>query len=144
MTTLFGINLEQLMYVLLGVFGAAMLVLALLALRNPVVFKMGVRNVPRRPAQTGLIVLGLMLATLLFSASFTTGDTLTHSQRVQVVESLGEVDVQVRAATSDASDVEEILGSAARRTTYFDWALTARVRAARERSAGRRRRTTDH
>jgi putative ABC transport system permease protein len=38
-----------------------------------------------------------MLATLLFSAAFTTGDTLTESLRTQALENIGRVDVVVKA-----------------------------------------------
>ena len=55
--------------------------LALLAWRHRVFFKLGVRPIPRRPAQSILIVLGLMLATLIITAAFITGDTLSHSIR---------------------------------------------------------------
>ena len=85
------------MWILLAVFGAGALILGLSALRNRVSFRMAVRNLPRRRTQTILIVVGLMLATMLFSASFTTGNTLTNSLRVQSLENLGQVDVRVQA-----------------------------------------------
>src|SRR3712207_7251108 len=78
------------MWILLAVFGAGALILGLSALRNRVSFKMAARNLPRRRTQTILVVLGLMLATMLFSASFTTGDTLTNSLRVQSLENRSE------------------------------------------------------
>jgi putative ABC transport system permease protein len=82
MESLFGIPIDQVAAALVGVFFLGVVVIAVIALRNRVVFKMAVRNIPRRRAQSTLIVVGLMLATLLFSASFTTGDTLAHSIRV--------------------------------------------------------------
>src|SRR5919202_1670646 len=97
MDTLFGMPTGQLTLALLGVFAAGGLVLAFLAPRDRTSFRMAVRNIPRRKAQTALIVVGLMLATLLFSAAFTTGDTLTNSLRVQALENIGRVDVVVRA-----------------------------------------------
>ena len=42
-------------------------------------FLMGIRNLPRRGLQTGLVVVGLMLATLITTAAFTTGDTVNYS-----------------------------------------------------------------
>src|SRR5918997_1340456 len=97
MTELFGIPTEQLTLVFLAIFTVGALILAFLAARDRVAFKMAVRNAPRRPTQTALILLGLMLATLLFSAAFTTGDTLTNSLRVQALKNIGRVDVVVRA-----------------------------------------------
>ena len=42
-----------------------LLSVAWVAWRRPVIFKLGVRNIPRRKAQTILIVVGLMLSTLI-------------------------------------------------------------------------------
>src|SRR5215207_10018033 len=97
MTELFGIPTGQLSSVLLAIFSVVAVTLAKLALGDRVAFKMAARNVPRRKARTALIVMGLMLATLLFSAAFTTGDTLTNSLRAQALETIGRVDVVVRA-----------------------------------------------
>ena len=96
MTELFSIPTGQLTLVLLAVFAAGALLLAFLAARDRVALRIAVRNAPRRPAQAALILTGLMLATLLFSAAFTTGDTLTNSLRIQALENIGLVDVVVR------------------------------------------------
>jgi len=88
MDEIFGVPISQFMMALLLIFGVGVVIIAVVALRNRVLLKMAARNIPRRRAQTALIVLGLMLATLLFSASLTTGDTLTHSIRTQA---LGEL-----------------------------------------------------
>src|SRR3712207_6288329 len=79
-------------------------ILAFLALRDRTSFRMAVRNIPRRKAQTALIVAGLMLATVLFSAAFTTGDTLTTSLRTQALENIGRVDVVVKAERPEPDD----------------------------------------
>jgi len=55
-------------------------------------FKMGLRNLPRRGMQTGLVVIGLMLATLITTAAFTTGDTVDHSISKTGYESLQRFD----------------------------------------------------
>ena len=102
MESLFGVPIGPLTAALTIVFALALAVTAFFALRSPVVFKMAVRNIPRRRAQTVLIVLGLMLATLLFSASFATGDTLTRSFRAQAVQQLGLLDVLVYSEEQDA------------------------------------------
>jgi hypothetical protein len=124
---LFGIPVDQLLTILLAVFGGVAALLAFSALRNRVAFKMASRNIPRRRAQTALIVLGLMLATLLFSASFTTGDTLTNSFRTMSTKSLGQVDVQVKsdAPSPSAMQMGPVPGS---RDAYFDADLTNKVR----------------
>jgi hypothetical protein len=97
MDSLFGIPAGRLALILLTVLAAGALILLLLAARDRTSFRMALRNISRRRAQTGLIVTGLMLATLLFSAAFTTGETLTNSLRAQALENIGRVDVVVKA-----------------------------------------------
>ncbi len=126
MDTLFGVETTRLMWTLLAVFGVVAAVFFLSALRNRVAFKMAVRNIPRRPSQTALIVLGLMLATLLFSASFTTGDTLTSSLRTESLQQIGEVDVVLSAETP--SDPSHFTVPAVSRDDYFDEEVVGEVR----------------
>jgi putative ABC transport system permease protein len=128
MEELFGIPTERLMWVLLAVFGAATLILVLSALRNRVSFRMAVRNLPRRRTQTVLVVLGLMLATMLFSASFTTGDTLTNSLRVESLKNLGQVDVQIQAKGSGATGPQQFGPTTSERAEYFDAGVSDDVR----------------
>jgi len=100
---LFGIPIEQLMVILLAIFVLGTVIVGFFAMRNRVMFKIALRNIPRRPAQTALIILGLMLATLLFSASLATGDTLANSIRVSALQEIGQVDVVIEAETTEAS-----------------------------------------
>ena len=128
MEELFGVPTQQLLWILLAVFGAAALILGLSALRNRVSFRMAARNLPRRRTQTILVVLGLMLATMLFSASFTTGDTLTNSLRLQSLENLGQVDVQVQADGAGASGQQEFGDTSSERAGYFEAKVADEVR----------------
>jgi putative ABC transport system permease protein len=134
MDTLFGIPTNQLTLVLLGVFAAGVLILASLALRDRTSFRMAVRNIPRRKAQSALILAGLMLATVLFSAAFTTGDTLTNSLRVQALESIGRVDVVVRAEQPESESAVAfgpgagVAQAPEARERYFDAKLADEVR----------------
>src|SRR5215212_1648904 len=125
---LFGVPTQQLVWILLAVFGAAALLLGLSALRNRVSFRMAARNLPRRRTQTILVVLGLMLATMLFSVSFTTGETLTNSLRAQSLEDLGQVDVQVQAKGSNASGQQQFGQTTSERAHYFDSKFADKVR----------------
>ena len=87
MQTIFGIPMNDIMWV----FGTAfLLVVALvfaLAVRNPVLFKIGTRHIWRRPGRTALIVVGLMLGTAIIMASLSTGDSITYTIRSTVVTS---------------------------------------------------------
>src|SRR5437867_2181468 len=62
MNALFGISMDTIALVILGLFLFMTVVVAGLALRNRLFLVLGLRNIPRRRAQTVLIVVGLMLS----------------------------------------------------------------------------------
>ncbi len=66
--------------------------LALLSLRNPIIGKLGVRNIPRRPMQSALIVLGLTLSTMIIVSALSLGDTLENTVRRQTIDAYGQID----------------------------------------------------
>lgn len=103
MEELFGVSMTTLMWVLLALTGSALGVVAILAWRNPVMVKLGLRNIPRRPGQTALIIVGIMLSSIIMATAFGIGDTINHSIRTEAVESLGPIDeiVLSNRATSD-------------------------------------------
>jgi putative ABC transport system permease protein len=72
--------------------GILLLIMLFISLRNPIVAKMGIRNIPRRPVQSFLIVLGLTLSTIIIIVSLSTGDTLNRSVRNQAIAAYGEID----------------------------------------------------
>lgn len=92
MDNIFGISVMSILYVLLVFLALCLLSVAYIAWRNRVIFKMAVRNIPRRKTQSVLIMVGLMLATLIIAAALTTGDTLDHTITKISYETLGEVD----------------------------------------------------
>ena len=104
MEDLFGVKMDWIMYVLLAVFLPALAVIAFMAARNRVMLKMALRNIPRRKAQTALIIFGIMISTLIMAASFGTGDTLTFSIRKAVVDGLGTIDEIVLSARPGETD----------------------------------------
>jgi putative ABC transport system permease protein len=95
MKTLFGVPMDTIMVVMLGAFLLVTAVLAVLALRNRLLFKLALRNIPRRRAQTILIVVGLMLSTVIITSAFGTGDTVSYSVRASVLTGLGNVDEEI-------------------------------------------------
>ncbi|MBN2099933.1 MAG: FtsX-like permease family protein [Dehalococcoidia bacterium] len=103
MNKLFGLPLAPLTGGLAIVMCLCVVVLTISSLRNRVMFKLASRNVPRRPAQTALILLGLMLAAMLFSASFTIGDTVSYSIRNMATDQLGQIDVMIHGQAVDAA-----------------------------------------
>jgi hypothetical protein len=87
--------MTTIMIVLVAIFAVAMASVVVVALSNRVMFKMGLRNLPRRGLQTGLVVVGLMLATLITTAAFTTGDTIDYSISNLVYNDLQRTDLVV-------------------------------------------------
>lgn len=98
--------------------------------RQRVIFKMGMRNIPRRPAQTTLIIIGLMLSTLIVSAALTTGDTLNNTVTSVVYKVMGHTDelVVVSYGNKDSNDT-----SAA--DTFFPESVASQLRSKLDKNA---------
>ncbi|MEW6583557.1 MAG: FtsX-like permease family protein, partial [Actinomycetota bacterium] len=111
MNELFGIPVGALAAGLAVAVAAALAALALLAARDPVLVRLGVRDVRRRRGRTALIVAGLTLGTAIIAAALTTGDTMSHTIRSTAVRSLGMTD-EVVAARGALADVPGELGDA--------------------------------
>ena len=107
MDEIFGLSMSTLMQYIVVLLVLIGLVIAVLALRNPLFFKLGLRNIPRRRAQTTLIVFGLMISTLIISSAFTTGDTLSNSLRSQAIDISGRIDHLVQFETTAGRNVSE-------------------------------------
>ena len=107
MEEIFGVDTDRIM---IGVVIGFLLIvggIGVLALLNRIVLKIGLRNISRRPAQTALIVVGLMLSTLIISSALGTGDTMNHSIRLGVTKGLGEIDeILTTSLTSDLSGLD--------------------------------------
>ncbi len=96
MTHLFGIPLDTLERILLFTTLAIIGVVALLALSNIIFFKIGVRNIPRRRVQMGLIIFALMLSTTLLSSVLATGDVINATVQTVAIYNLGNVDETIQ------------------------------------------------
>jgi putative ABC transport system permease protein len=103
MDSLFGISMDSIMVAMVILLAIALLSVAFTALRNRVMFIVGLRNIPRRVAQTVLIITGLMLSTLIISAAFTTGDTVDHSIKKTAYDALGHVDEIIEFETREGA-----------------------------------------
>ncbi len=104
MSEIFGIPMSTIMVVLLALLAVCLLSVGWVAWRRPVIFKMGVRNIPRRKAQTILIVIGLMLSTLIIAAALGTGDTINYSATLETYRSLGPTDELVVASRQEDAE----------------------------------------
>ncbi|MCH8987345.1 MAG: FtsX-like permease family protein [Chloroflexi bacterium] len=104
MEELFGVSMNAIMAVLLAVFLPLIAVVAYMAWRNPVMLKLGLRNIPRRKSQTALIIVGIMMSTLIMAAAFGTGDSITYSIRKNAIDRLGTIDEIIVSARASESD----------------------------------------
>lgn len=103
MQKLFGLSTDSIaIYLAIGfvILGGSLLIQSF---RNPILVKLGVRNIPKRPAQTILIIIGLMLSTVIIGASFGIGDTVYNSIRIVALESSGYVDETIASPSSKFS-----------------------------------------
>ncbi len=85
-----------------------MAVVALLSLpflfvvaRRPVLRRLALRSIARRPRESALVVLGSLLGTAIITGSFVVGDTLDASLRQDALTKLGPVDELVGTATPE-------------------------------------------
>jgi len=116
--SVFGLPANQLAFVLMVLVVAVAGVVTILALRNIVFLKMGLRSIARRRARTALIIVGLMLGTAIIASSLLTGDTMGRTVRASVLDSLGHSDEYVTAAgPSSALDASFVVSTA---KPYFD------------------------
>ena len=92
MDDIFGASVENIAVVLGVIFIALLGFLVFIGWRDFILVRMSVRNVRRRPVRGSLIILGLMLATAIISASFTVGDSITFSIKRNATDSLRALD----------------------------------------------------
>jgi putative ABC transport system permease protein len=98
MNEIFGIPADTLLTILVAITGLILATVALIAWRFPLSFRLGLRNLPRRRAQTALVIGGLALSTLIITSALGIGDTIDYSTKSGVYESLGGVDIQLSTA----------------------------------------------
>ena len=125
MSKLFGIPLDSLAAGLAVILFVAVGAVAALALRHRVFLRLGLRNIPRRPGRSALIVIGLMLGTTIVAAALTTGDTMAHTIRTTAVATLGATDETI-APRGAVDDIPGELG-AATGTGWIDESVVAEV-----------------
>ena len=73
-------------------FGLALAYPLFIRIRNPILVRMAFRNATRRPGQSLLIIMGLMLGTAIIASAFTIGDSVSYSIKSVATESLRYVD----------------------------------------------------
>ena len=104
MDEIFGVSMTTITQVLVALLAVALIMVAIVAIRRPVVFKLGARNIPRRKAQTVLIVVGLMLSTLIVASALGLGDTFAFSLTRGSYDASGHVDQIAITSTKPEPD----------------------------------------
>ena len=97
MQSLFGISTATLALWLAIFAGTSILLILTLGFLQKILVKLSLRNIPRRTAQSILIIIGLMLSTTIIAASLGIGDTVNHSIKMTVFNSLGKTDETITA-----------------------------------------------
>ena len=92
MTSFFGVPPVTVAAWLAGAVGFILIGLLAFAALNRILLTMALRNIPRRRTQSVLILFGLMLATLIITASLAVGDTSTYSLQAIEARQIGGVD----------------------------------------------------
>lgn len=125
MNNIFGADINDIALGVVIAVAVVMSVLVFFTLRRPLVVKMGLRNIPRRRAQTVLIVFGLTLATIIVTMAFVTGDTLAISVREAALDDQRRIDhrIEVGDESSFAPDANPLVQQQViddLRSTYTD------------------------
>jgi putative ABC transport system permease protein len=113
MNELFGVSMNVIMVIVASLFAVCILIFAATYASNRMMFKMGLRNVRRRRAQSFLVVSGLMLATVIITAAFGTGDTVDYSVTKLAYDNLQRTDLSIHhfrstsTAPGDADTLRE-------------------------------------
>ncbi|MCK4348499.1 MAG: ABC transporter permease, partial [Thermoplasmatales archaeon] len=81
----------------LGIFAFIVIILAILMVRNRIIFKMGFRNILRRKGNTAIVILGLMVGTAVISSSLVIGDTMNNMIETEVLEYYHTTDEKIVA-----------------------------------------------
>lgn len=95
METLFGLETDLISRYLLFLTILLVIVVVLLSLRNKILLKISLRNIPRRKAQSVLIIFGLMLSSTIIMSALAIGDSVSWSIKNTVMGGLGEVDIAI-------------------------------------------------
>jgi putative ABC transport system permease protein len=133
MERVFGLPVGGLTVGLVILMATAGALIGVVAIRHRVFFRMGVRNIWRRPARSVLIVVGLMLGTAIICSALITGDSMGRTVRSAVLETLGPTDEHVVLAGSRAHD--DIVEGTPGVVAYFDQSAAGAVESALQGSA---------
>src|ERR671919_64800 len=102
MTAILGVPTTTTAAIVAGGFFVGVAGLVVVGLRDRLLLRLALRNVPRRRAQSALIALGLALSTVIITTALNTGDTMSHTLRSLVAGTVGRADEIVVRPRRDA------------------------------------------
>ena len=121
MNEVFGIPADTLMIILLAITGLILLLVAVIAWRYPLPFRLGLRNITRRRSQTVLVIGGLALSTMIVTSALGIGDTIDYSTKAQVYKDLGGVDIQIGTSVIENQASASFSSGPSREANAADW-----------------------
>lgn len=121
MNEIFGIPADTLLTILVAITGLILAAVALIAWRFPLSFRLGLRNLPRRRAQTALVIGGLALSTLIITSALGIGDTIDYSTKSGVYEGLGGVDIQLSSSSVATEAGVSFRSGPSQETSSAEW-----------------------
>jgi len=83
------------------------LLVAIGAFVRPAIFRIAVRDFKRRPSQTALVVVGLLVASLVIAGSLVAADSLEGLFVENVHQSWGSVDLQIGTLSGSSFDISK-------------------------------------
>jgi putative ABC transport system permease protein len=102
MSSILGVPTTTIAAVVAAIFVGGVAILAVIGIRDRLLLRLAIRNVPRRRAQSALIALGLALSTVIVTTALNTGDTMSHTMRSLVAGTVGRADEIVVRPRRDA------------------------------------------
>jgi len=97
--------------IILYTVGVILVFILINALRKPILFKMGLRNMARRRGMTTLVISGLMIGTVIITSALIVGDTMENLVTWEVRYGYYEVDQTIEGRDTDGrmTDINESL-----------------------------------
>ncbi|UCD93159.1 MAG: hypothetical protein JSV43_04465, partial [Methanobacteriota archaeon] len=86
-----------------------LLIIAVLAVRSPLVFKIALRNFLKRKRSTVMAIFGLAIGAAIVTGSLAVGDSLENAVVQSTYQNLGSVDEAIRSVSAfDQSIIDEL------------------------------------
>jgi len=89
--------------------GVAVIAIVISMIANPIIFKIGYRNIYRRKSDTLLVIMGSLIGTALIMGSMAMNDSFQKFLYTQIERSYGEIDEMVYIPSDNQNVVKEFI-----------------------------------